>query len=186
MIILVGLPGSGKSTLGRLLARKLALGIRDLDQEIEKRLGCSIRDFFAREGESNFRDIEEEELARALADPLIGVLATGGGVVLRDANRERLRGAGFVVYLRATPEAIASRLKSDSKRPLLQAGDLLGKLRELFEVRDPLYLSIADLTVDTGRETGPRTVLRIAMQLDQEALAGGWKPTALPDNSNPT
>ena len=118
MIALVGLPGSGKSTVGRQLARRLGVPFADSDHVIEQQLGCSIREYFEREGEDRFRDIEA-----AVLDDLTrhheGVLATGGGAVLRDENRSHLRGRGHVVYLRSTPEEVFRRLRHDANRPCL-------------------------------------------------------------------
>src|SRR5262249_56627580 len=121
MLALVGLPGSGKSTVGRQLARRLGLEFTDSDHVIEQRLGCSIRSFFEREGEEAFRDIEEEVIAQLCRQG--GVLATGGGVVLRAVNRQRLREAGTVVYLSASADQIYRRIRHDKKRPLLQVAD---------------------------------------------------------------
>lgn len=103
LLVLVGLPGSGKTTVGRQLARRLHLPFVDSDHAIENRLGCSIRAYFEREGEDSFRDIESEVLAD-LCHSHRGVLSTGGGSVLRPINRERLRQHGQVFYLRSTPD----------------------------------------------------------------------------------
>jgi len=167
-LALVGLPGSGKSTVGRQLARRLKLPFTDSDHAIEQRIGCSIRDFFEREGEAAFRDIEEAVIAD-LTQQESGVLATGGGAVLRPANRERLRNAGHVIYLRSTPEELFRRLRHDSERPLLQVADPLGRLRTLYEERDPLYRETAHFTIETGRPSVPSLVNMILMQLE---LAG--------------
>ena len=132
---------------------------------IEQRIGCSIRDFFAREGEARFRDEEQ----RALEDLAVGpscVLATGGGAVLREANREILRRAGHVVYLRSSPEELWRRLRRDTKRPLLQVSDPQEKLRQLFAERDPLYALIAEFVVDTGRQSVPTLVGKVVAQLE--------------------
>ena len=128
MLSLVGLPGSGKSTVGRQLARRLQLPFADSDQAIEQRLGCPIREFFEREGEARFRDIEQEVIAHLCAEHQ-GVLATGGGAVLRPENRAQLRAAGTVVYLKSQPEDLMRRLRHDSKRPLLQVADPMAALR---------------------------------------------------------
>src|SRR5436190_8925297 len=101
MLALIGLPGSGKSTVGRQLARRLGLSFTDADHVIEQRIGCSIRSFFEREGETAFRDIEEEVIRELCTKE--GVIATGGGAVLRQSNREQLRSAGHVVYLSSAP-----------------------------------------------------------------------------------
>lgn len=167
MIALVGLPGSGKSTVGRMLARRLGLPFTDSDHAIEQRIGCSIAAFFAREGEAAFRDIEEDVIRELCAQE--GVIATGGGAVLRPANRERLRSSGHVIYLRTTPEEVWRRTRHDKGRPLLQVADPLRKLRELHDERDPLYRETAQFVIETGRPSVPTLVNMILMQLE---LAG--------------
>jgi shikimate kinase len=154
-LVLIGLPGSGKSTVGRQLARRLGLGFADTDHVIEQRIGCSIREFFEREGEDAFRDIEEEVI-RELAQAGPGVLATGGGAVLRPANREALRSGAHVIYLRSTPEELFKRLRHDANRPLLQVADPLARLRSLYDERDPLYRETAHFIIETGRPSVPR------------------------------
>jgi len=167
IISLVGLPGSGKSTVGRQLARRLQLRFSDSDQVIEQRIGCPIREYFEREGETSFRDIEEQVLDELSQQS--GVLSTGGGAVLRDANRQRLHTRGKVVYLKSTPEELMRRLRHDTQRPLLQVGDPLQRLRELYAVRDPLYRETAHFVIDTGRPSVATLVNMIVMQLE---LAG--------------
>jgi shikimate kinase len=145
---LIGLPGVGKSTVGRRLARRLDLAFVDSDAAIEQRLGMRIRDFFETEGEARFRDAETDvldELTRAPAT----VVATGGGVVLRPQNRQVLRERTFCVYLRAHPDALFQRLRRDTKRPLLQVADPAARLRELHQEREPLYRDAAALEVET-------------------------------------
>lgn len=171
-LVLVGLPGSGKTTAGRQLARRLGLSFTDTDHEIEQRIGGSIRDFFEREGEALFRDIEEEVI-RDLVQGQAGVLATGGGAVLRPANRENLRRAGHVIYLRSSPEELFKRLRHDTNRPLLQVADPLGRLRSLYEERDPLYRETAHFVIETGRPSVSTLVNMILMQLE---LAGVIPP----------
>ena len=166
--VLVGLPGSGKSTIGRQLARRLGLPFNDSDHAIEQKIGCSIRDFFEREGEAAFRDVEEAVI-RELTAGSAGVLATGGGAVLRPANRQRLREAGPVIYLRSTPEEVFRRVRHDAKRPLLQVDDPLQRLRDLYDERDPLYRETAHFVVETGRPSVGRLVQMILTQLE---LAG--------------
>lgn len=167
IISLVGLPGSGKSTVGRQLARRLQLRFSDSDQVIEQRIGCPIREYFEREGETSFRDIEEQVLDELTQQS--GVLSTGGGAVLRDVNRQRLHTRGKVVYLKSSPEELMRRLRHDTQRPLLQVGDPLQRLRELYAVRDPLYREAAHFVIDTGRPSVATLVNMIVMQLE---LAG--------------
>lgn len=168
MIALVGLPGSGKTTVGRQLARRLQLPFVDSDHEIEVRIGCSIREFFEREGEASFRDIEQEVID-TLTQGTSKVLSTGGGAVLREANRQFLRERGRTVYLKSTPEELFRRLRHDSNRPLLQVADPLAKLRSLFAERDPLYKEVAHFILETGRPSVATLVNMIVMQLE---LAG--------------
>ena len=168
-IVLVGLPGSGKSTVGRSLARRLNLPFHDSDHVIEQRIGCPIREFFEREGEARFRDIEQEVVAQ-LAGTGDSVLATGGGAVLREANRDALRAAGHVLYLRSTPDELWRRLRHDTQRPLLQVADPQGKLRQLFSERDPLYRQTAHFIIETGRPSVPTLVNMILMQLELAGL----------------
>jgi shikimate kinase len=168
-IALVGLPGAGKSAVGRRLAQRLQVPFVDSDQVIESRIGCSIRDYFEREGEASFRDIEQAVIAELAAAPG-GIVATGGGTVLREANRAALRSGFHVIYLRSAPEELFQRLRHDVKRPLLQVADPLGRLRELYAVRDPLYRETAHEVVETGRPTVAMLVNAIVMQLE---LGGG-------------
>jgi shikimate kinase len=196
---------------------------------IEQRLGCSIREYFEREGETAFRDVEERVIADLLVSThlwatskltetptlahssalqgmrpvsqemravtatepmhdkslgnetlsnkttnsnevsnqkLLQVLSTGGGAVLRESNRQALRAGGHVVYLRSSPEDLYKRLRHDQNRPLLQVEDPLQRLRDLYEVRDPLYRETAHFQVDTGRPSVASLVNMIVMQLD--------------------
>lgn len=167
-IIFVGLPGSGKTTIGRQLARRWGLDFVDTDHVIEHRLGCAIREFFAREGEDRFRDLEQQvvdDLTRSQG----GVIATGGGAVLREANRRHMHERGQVIYLRSSPEDVFRRLRHDTARPLLQVDDPLQRLRSLYELRDPLYRDAAHFVIETGRPSVVMLVNMIVMQLE---LAG--------------
>lgn len=168
MISLIGLPGSGKSTVGRQLARRLQLPFVDSDHVIEQRLGCSIREYFEREGEEQFRDVEEEVLDELTQRPQ-GVLSTGGGAVLRPNNRQHLRERGKVVYLKSNPDELFRRLRHDVNRPLLQVADPLTRLRDLHAVRDPLYRETAHFVIETGRPSVSALVNMVVMQLE---LAG--------------
>lgn len=170
------MPGGGKSTVGRHLARRLNWNFVDSDSVIEHRVGSSIRSFFEREGEVRFRDLEQEVIAE-WADASNSVLATGGGAVLREANRKMLRDHAIVVYLRSTPEDLFRRLRHDVKRPLLQVADPLARLGELHALRDPLYRETAHFSIDTGRPPVPTLVNMILMQLE---LAGAVDPSIVP------
>jgi len=180
-ISLVGLPGGGKSTVGRHLARRLGLPFSDSDSVIEQRIHESIRSFFEREGEEPFRDIEQQVIAE-LCRVGRGVLATGGGVVLREANRAALHESTTVVYLRSTPEELFRRLRHDTQRPLLQVADPFARLRQLHAERDPLYLKTAHFIIETGRPSVPMLVNMILMQLE---LAGLVDPARVPSPVNP-
>jgi len=162
------MPGSGKSTVGRQLARKLGVGFVDADQVIELRIAGRIREFFEREGEPAFRDMESQVLDD-MTRTACGVLATGGGAVLREANRSLLRERTHVIYLRVTPDELYRRLRHDTQRPLLQVGDPKAKLLELFEQRDPSYQAAAHFVIETNR---PRIPTMVNMIMSQLELAG--------------
>lgn len=168
------MPGSGKSTVGRQLARRLQVPFMDSDHVIEARLGCPIRQYFEREGEERFRDIESEVLDELTLGPK-GVLSTGGGSVLRPVNRQRLHARARVVYLKSSPEDLFRRLRHDRNRPLLQVDDPMARLRDLFDVRDPLYRETAHFTIETGRPSVAMLVNKIVMQIE---LDGSWSAAA--------
>jgi len=152
-----------------MLARRLGLGFIDSDQEIEVRLGCSIREYFETAGESRFRDLEQETIDRLTQLPDM-VLSTGGGAIVRDVNRKNLHERGQVVYLKSSPDELFRRLKHDSNRPLLQVADPHGRLRELFEERDPLYRATAHFILETGRPSVSTLVNMVVMQLELSGL----------------
>ncbi len=170
LISLVGMPGSGKSTVGRHVSRQLRLPFIDTDQVIERRIGCSIRDFFETQGEAAFRDVEQAVLDEVTQLP-DHVVATGGGAVLREPNRLALHSRTTVIYLRSSPEDLVRRLRHDTQRPLLQnpEGDPLRRLRTLFHDRDPLYRRTAHFVIETGRPSVHSLVNMVLMQLE---LAG--------------
>jgi len=175
-LALVGMPGCGKSTVGRHLARQLGLRFVDSDSEIEHRIGMPIRDYFAAHGEAAFREVEAEVIAQ-LAEQGGIVLATGGGAVLRPSNRDALHAHMHVFYLRATPEDLHRRLRNDTHRPLLQVADPLRKLRELYRERDPLYRRTAHFVVESVRPSVPALTGMVLMQLE---LAGLVDPAQVP------
>ncbi len=177
---LVGMPGSGKTTVGRQLAHRLSVPFIDLDHWLEREIGGTIRDYFEQHGEASFRDLEAKTLAEVTQRPGGMVLSTGGGAVLRSDNREVLRHFGDVLYLRAAPEEIYKRVKHDRTRPLLQTGNPLLKLRELYAQRDPLYREAAQYIIETGRPSVAMLVNMVMMQLEMAASARGCPPAVDP------
>jgi shikimate kinase/3-dehydroquinate synthase len=164
-VFLVGLMGAGKTTIGRLLARKLGMRFVDSDHEIEERTGATIPWIFEIEGEASFRR-REAEVIRDLSGQQGIVLATGGGAILDPESRALLQERGNVVYLRASITSILARTGHDKNRPLLQTPDPRRKLEELLGQREPLYLEMARLVVDTGRPNVQSMVQLIINQLD--------------------
>lgn len=162
---LIGLPGCGKSTVGRQLARRLQIPFFDSDQVIEQRLGTSVRVLFEREGEARFRDIEVDVIDELTRHERC-IVSTGGGAVLRTENRLNLKTRCKVVYLRSEPGELYRRLRHDVSRPLLQVADPLKKLQELFSVRDPLYKEVAHFVIETDRPSIFHLVNRILAQLE--------------------
>ena len=175
------MPGSGKSTVGRHLARQLGWKFVDSDHEIEHAIGGSIRAYFEQQGEAAFRDLEQQTIER-LCQQTATVLATGGGAVLREPNRLALKAHCQVIYLRSTPEELFRRLRHDTQRPLLQVRDPLKRLRDLYRERDPLYRDAADFVIETGRPSVPTLVNMILMQLE---LAGLVDPARVPSSVEP-
>ena len=158
--------------MGRQLARRLQLPFLDSDHVIEQQLGCSIREYFEREGEDRFRDIEESVIDQ-LTQNSKGVLSTGGGVVLRPNNRKILRERGQVIYLNSSPDELFRRLRHDVNRPLLQVADPLARLRDLHAQRDPLYRETANFVIETGRPSVATLVNMIVMQLELAGVVPG-------------
>ena len=151
-IFLVGMMGAGKTSVGRLLAKRLNKVFYDSDHVIEQRTGVKIPVIFEIEGEQGFRHRESVVLDELTALNEI-VLATGGGAVLARENRDKLRSRGTVVYLRATVKDLLNRTRHDKNRPLLRTADPRARLNELYAIRDPLYRDVAHVTVDTGSQS---------------------------------
>jgi shikimate kinase len=155
-ITLVGFMGTGKTTVGKLLAKRLGYRFVDSDDEIESEQGVSITHIFSELGEAHFRDLETDMLKRLSKREGL-VISAGGGAVIRAENVENLKKGGPVVCLAATPEEIYERVKHSTHRPLLKVDDPLGRIRELLDLRRKFY-SRADFTVDTGG-LGPEEVV---------------------------
>lgn len=168
-IACVGLPGSGKSTIGRQLAKRLNIPFFDSDWVIEQRIACSIREFFEREGEEAFRDIEQDVIGD-LTQQRLCVLSTGGGVVLRQVNRNHLRLRCQTIYLHSEPDEVFRRLRHDQNRPLLQVADPLARLQELYAARDPLYREASHFVAETGRPSVSALVSQIIAQLESAGV----------------
>ncbi len=169
-VFLVGMMGAGKTTVGKLLAKHLDKTFIDCDEELQHRTGVSVSHIFDVEGEAGFRKRES-----ALILELVGmdniVLATGGGAVLAPVNREALARNGVVVYLKGSVHDLWHRTRHDRGRPLLQTADPLGRLKELFRQRDPLYAEVADLTVQSGKQSAHHLVLKLEQELKLLASA---------------
>jgi shikimate kinase len=171
-IFLVGMMGAGKTSVGKMLARNLGKDFYDSDQVIEARTGVKIPVIFELEGEAGFRAREAAVIEEITA--LQGVVvATGGGAVLNENNRHLLHARGTVVYLRATVNDLWNRTRHDRNRPLLQTADPLGRLRELYAQRDPLYHEVAHIVVETGSQSLKSLVMRLQHSL-------GWDSAVQP------
>ena len=165
-IYLVGLMGAGKTTIGRVLAKRLNLEFIDSDREIEARTGVSIPTVFEIEGEEGFRR-REALVIEQLSKQQGCVIATGGGAVLRQDNRDRLKESGFVVYLKVPPHLLWERTRHDRNRPLLRVDDPLARLQELYALRDPLYHEVADMVIDGARIHAPAIVQLLVKELSE-------------------
>ena len=150
-IYLVGFMGSGKTTVGRLLSKKIGFLYIDLDKKIEKNEGLSISHIIQRFGEERFRELESELLSTISIDDC-NVIATGGGIVIKDTNWDYLNKSGVVIYLKADIDQLWDRVKKSNKRPLLRVENPYLKFKELFNSRETLYLK-ADLTIDTSKKS---------------------------------
>jgi len=168
-IILIGPMGSGKSTIGNILAKKLHRDFRDSDHFIEEKTGVDIGRIFDVEGENRFRDRESNALIELLGLDS-QVVATGGGSVLRKENQALLISSGFIIFLDTTVNQQLHRLRRDKKRPLLQTDNPRQRLEALFDERRPIYLDLADLAVKTDRKSARKLASEIINQLPDHLL----------------
>ncbi len=172
-VFLVGLMGAGKTSVGKLLAKRLGKDFYDCDHEIEEATGVKIAVIFEIEGEEGFR-ARESKMLLDLAQRRNVLIATGGGAVLSPANRKLLAENGIVIYLRAAPIDLWRRTRHDRQRPLLKTEDRMARLEHLFAERDPLYREIADIIVDTGSQSVGALASRLERRIVEfRAQAGG-------------
>jgi shikimate kinase len=166
-LVLVGPMGSGKTSVGKLLAKKLSLNFLDSDKELESRCGADIPWIFDIEGESGFRARETEILAELSTNSGI-LLATGGGAVTSEKNRQLIRGAGIVVYLSATADQIYQRVRHDFGRPLLQVDNPKVAIEDILKKREPLYREVADLVIPSSeRETASSMAVAVCAKIEE-------------------
>jgi shikimate kinase len=174
-LFLIGYRGTGKSTVGRLVAEQLHRRLIDTDAEIERRAGCSIAEIFARQGEAAFRALEAQALDE-LSRENEGVLALGGGVVLRPGNRAKMKARGRTAWLTARPATLWQRIEADEvngpRRPNLTAGGGLPEVVEVLSRRLPVYRECADWLVDTEERTPAEVAGEIVAQFQQAGPRG--------------
>jgi len=163
-IVLVGLMGAGKSTVGRHLAKRLKMEFYDSDSAIEERTGVNIATIFEIEGEKGFRAREEQMIAELCQHENI-ILATGGGSVLSVATREIIQKNAHVIYLNTTAEQLYMRIRHDKSRPLMQTDNPLETLKNLLKQREPYYLEVADSIIKTGQQKINFVIQRIIRSL---------------------
>ncbi len=168
-IFLIGPMGSGKSSVGKVLADRMSYHFVDSDHVIEDKTGVSIPMIFDIEGEVGFRERERQALDE-LTQMSETVLATGGGAILNQDNRKHLRSRGFVVYLKSSVDTLVQRTKHDRNRPLLQSADPRKILTEILEQREPLYMDVADLIIETERAAIHKVVNEIIEKLVKENI----------------
>lgn len=172
-LVLIGFMGTGKTSVGRLIAAKLRFQFFDLDALVAERAGLEIPEIFARHGETHFRDLETSAL-ESCGHLTRSVFATGGGIVIRAYNRTLLRELGFVVQLTAREEVIFERVSRNAHRPLLQTADPRGTIAEMLVARRPHYEAAAQLTVDTSERSHQETAEQI---IAAARAAFGWQAT---------
>lgn len=166
-IILIGFMGSGKTSIGKLLARELSFEFIDTDEEIEKEENLKISKIFDEFGEEYFRDLETNYIRKLIPSSKSLIVSTGGGLPLRDCNAKILRELGIVVYLKAKKDTIVNRVKEDNTRPLLKSNDLEERVDSLLELRDPSYHAAAHIEINTDDLSFSDIILEIMEQYHQ-------------------
>lgn len=165
-VILIGFMGCGKTTVGIRLSYRIRRVLEDTDKRIEREQGTIISEIFAQKGEEYFRELETDLLQRLAKEDYQRVISTGGGLPMREENRNLLRQIGTVVYLRIKPESVYERLKNDTTRPLLQCEDPLSKIKDLMAQRAPLYEEAAHIIVDVDDKNMEEVLESITGQID--------------------
>jgi shikimate kinase len=184
-VVLTGFMASGKTAVGKRLARRLGYDFVDTDQTIEEKAGCTIPEIFARDGEAGFRKMEKETIA-SLAPERASVIATGGGTFVDADNRAALHKLGAIVCLVTSPEVILERVKRSDKRPLAQGPDASDRLMKLYESRLPFY-RMADVMVETDGLTVDQAAQRVAAAIAPRLrIAAATRPSAAGENCAPT
>ena len=174
-LILIGFMGTGKTTVGKRVAGSLDFEFVDTDHEIVKRMEKSIPEIFESEGESGFRRIETKVL-REFCQGTNRVISTGGGIITQEENRKILRDAGYVIWLKASPEVIYERVQRNNERPLLETEDPEGTIRELLATREKLYNECKNLTILTDDLSLEETIYGVTETARFCILGGGWSP----------
>lgn len=170
-IVLIGLMGAGKTTIGRRLAKKLGLKFRDSDDEISAAAGCSIPDIFEMHGEAIFRDLELRVLDRLVSEGEKCVLATGGGAWMTQGVRDIVRDKAVSVWLKADLDVLLDRVSRKSNRPLLERGDKRAILEKLMDDRYPVYAN-ADITIESNQGSHENVVRSVIDALEQHSIYG--------------
>jgi len=166
-IILIGPMGTGKTTIGRQLAKNLSVSFYDSDHEIEKRTGVKISIIFEIEGEEGFRR-RETQILNELSQMNNIVLSTGGGAVTKAENRKTLKNNGHIIYLKSSPEILFKRTADDKNRPLLQTDNRLIQIRKILAEREPIYIEMADEIIDSEKKSSKQIIQKILEQIDNE------------------
>ena len=159
--------GTGKTTIGRQLAKKLSVSFYDSDHEIEKRTGVEIALIFEIEGEEGFRR-RETKVLNELSQMNNIVLSTGGGAVTRAENRKTLKNNGYIVYLKSSPEILFRRTADDKNRPLIQTDNRLNQIRKILTEREPIYIEMADQIIDSEKKSSKQIIQKILEQTNNE------------------